>query len=181
MLTERAAAVASFTLSGKMGSSTVPLQNSSTRSGSGTIDFDLGQYFRLGFTLQQDYTTKDGYAKKSDEVYRRYSERSLFIMKSVDLTIILYNGDLLIPYIFGGVARIESQTKVVYDGEEPDTNTSVVPMVPTGGVGFGLRLNRQFTLKFSNRWLPGTKQIDPEGKPEGVVDSQMQVGITYQL
>ena len=182
-LAERAEAVASFTLSGKVGSSTIPLQSSETRSGSGTVDFDMGPYLRLGFTYQQDNTIKDGYKKSATDSsqYNRYSEQSTFVMRSVDLTIILYNGELLIPYIFGGVARIESQTKVVSDNEEPEFNKSVVPIVPTGGAGFGLRLNKQFTLKFSNRWLPGTRQLDPVAQPESVIDSQMQVGISYQM
>ena len=181
---DTAHAVASFTLSGRAGSSTAPLLASSTRSGSGTVDFDLGQYFRLGFTYQQDYTTKEGMTKVVDNgetKYTDYSERSMFTMKSVDLTIILYQGDVFIPYIFGGVARIESKTKIVYAEKEPENNESVAPIVPTGGAGFGLRLNKQFTLKFSNRWMPGVQQTAPDGKQEAVVDSQMQVGVSYSM
>lgn len=186
-ISDRALAFMSFSLSGKVGSSTIPLQNSETRSGSGTIDFDMGQYMRLGFTYQQDYTTKEGYTliSKADpdleSSYTKYSERSIFTMKSIDLTLILYSGELFMPYIFGGVARIETQTKLITDDGDPQYTTSIAPMVPTGGAGFGLRLNKQFTLKFSNRWIPGTRQLKPLGKTEPVVDTQMQVGISYQL
>lgn len=175
--------------------SNVGLQTQESRGASGSIAFDLGRYIRLGFTHRQDMQTADGYVGEAEDtcVFGKdvsgcatYYSKTHIVSNSVDLTLILYEGDVVVPFIQGGavIKTYTFQTETVKrDGSVEAEKTGPVPFgpVPNLGAGLGIRLNRQFTLKLSYTASPGITQDPIENKEKVVWDKQMSLGLTYQL
>jgi hypothetical protein len=186
-----------FTLSGSHSVANAGYQKIETGAGSGTVDVDLGEYFRIGFTHREELASTTGYAplKRTDgstykdsagaERYGKFASLSKSKTNSVDLTIVLYAGDIITPYIFGGIAQksydIETQSQYVNESGEVVNaveKTQVSFPTPSGGAGLAIRLSQKFSLKMSHTMTMGMKQLP--GEPlEKTTDGYSQVGISF--
>lgn len=186
-----ASAGAHLTLGGSSTISNAGYQKIESGAASGGLAFDLGEYFRLGYTYRQELAITSGYIEAKDDngvvikdaagdtTYEKFLNKSRVVSQSVDLTIVLYAGDIFTPYIFAGIVNksydIENQTE-----GEPVEHTRLSFPSPNGGAGMGIRLNQKFTLKLSHTISQGVKQL-PGQKAEGTLDTYSQIGISYSL
>jgi hypothetical protein len=180
----QAFAGANFTLSGSSSRSNF-IESNHTQAGSASLGFDFATYFRIGVTHRQEYEQKEGFAEdtavstEDEKVYKWMSTNSRQIANSLDLTIVLYNGQNFVPFIFGGAVHKQYTSEFTKD----DVKTTVTPppmTVPNGGGGFSLPLNQRFSLRFSHTVSPGIL-LKPDGTTERTLDSYSQLGITYQM
>lgn len=174
-----------FTLQSALSENNFLLTSQNSRSGSASIAFDLGTYFRIGLTHRQAINQSQGYFEvqgTSPVVYDYKEEETHVFSNSLDFTIILYYGRLFVPYLQVGAVKKDYQL-ITSNGESEQTNIkkSFDP-VPNGGIGLGVRLNRNFSLKLSLSLSPGFKLSSPDQeKAEGVWDTYTSVGISYNI
>ena len=172
-----------FTVQGSATDSHFGLQTQASRSASASIATDLGVYFRLGITHREDVSDQQGYSAKDDGSGYYFSKtRTNLSANSLDLTIILYYGELFVPYIMAGAIKKEYITEFTAESGEKIVSPTSLPPVPNAGVGVGIRINKDFSLKLSYTVSPGFVQNGPEDT-EGrrVLDKVTSVGITYDL
>jgi hypothetical protein len=183
LLTAPAFGVIHFTLQGSATDSHFGLQTQSSRSASASIATDLGTYFRLGITHREDISDQEGHSPKVDGSGYYYSKtRTNLVANSLDLTIILYYGELFVPYIMGGVIKKDYITEFTAEDGSKAKSPSSFPLVPNAGVGLGIRINKDFSLKLSYTVSPGSVQDGPEDSVgRAVLDKVTSVGITYDL
>jgi hypothetical protein len=177
--------------------SNVPYTTYESTYGSASLAFDLGRYVRLGFTHSQEIQVSDGYKAVEEEdasadatpagttedgkLLIKTVSRTHVISNSIDLTLILYEGDIFVPYLMGG-AVIKQYKFQMQEGETTQApNKVTVGPVPNIGVGVGMRLNKDFTLKLSYIASPGVAQAPEDPEPRGVWDKKVTIGLTYQL
>lgn len=180
-VTTTANAVVYLTIGGNASQNNVPLSTYNSIAGSGSIAIDLGRYVRLGYTHRQEYQSTQGWTKEDNNAqYIDFYNLTHLTSNSVDLTVILYEGELLVPYIVGGgvikTYRFENRKAGITEKSDPLT----MPPVPNLGTGVGLRLNRDFTLKLSYVASPGYTQ-EPNGEIKGTWDKYSTLQLTYQL
>jgi len=173
---------------------TLPFQNSSTAYGSGTIDFDLGRFIRLGYTYSEQVQQSQGYQEDDSNtsgnavpsgidshLYVEAYNRTIVTAHAVDLTLILYPGDVFVPFLLGG-GILKNYTFETQQGTQPKAVTQgAMPLMPNGGVGVGIRLNRSFTLKLSYLVSPGFQQAPKDAKIQRILDRQMTVSLSYRI
>lgn len=171
--------------------SNVPMQTNESQAGSGSLAVDLGRYIRLGLTHKQEVQYSSGYKDTSatDSTttattpanYVEVSSRTHIISNSLDLTLILYEGQIFLPYLtIGGVVK-NYRFDTAEAGQTPKSMKGSVGPVPNIGAGIGFRLNKEFTLKFSFTASPGLTQKPGEDEPKGAWDKNTSIGLTYQL
>jgi len=169
-----------LSLSGAQNDAHAGLQEIKSATGTGSVAFDLGAYLRLGYTFMAQTQSAVGWVKEEDqEVYYTYSSKSLMMSHAVDLTVVLYGGDVFTPYIFGGPARksYDIETRQENKGIQRDKGSY---MSPTGGVGLAIRIAQKFQLKLSQTYSMGAK-IYPDQTGESTIDTYSQIGIQYSL
>jgi len=173
-------------------SSNAGLLTHSTNSGSAGVDVSLGTYVRVGLSHAQQFSVSEGYVQRDGtldadpndpRIYDLYTSKTHAWANSVDFTFILYEGEIVVPYLKAGLVWktyfVESNqageiTKDGYRNLGPWENL---------GAGLGFKLNRQFTLKFFYGLSPGQQFIPtPAGiQAKKIMDKKTTVGITYQL
>ena len=142
---------------------------------------DMGEYFRIGYTHRQEFSNNYGFKTSTTDpsTYTEFLSQTKVVSNSIDLNIILYAGDLFIPYLSAGaVVKTYYSAFSSIDGAESASIT--LPPVPNLGGGVGVRLSRSFSLKLSYTVSPGVRQ-EPGGIQEGILDTYSSLGITYQL
>lgn len=176
-----AQAMVYFTLGGSQSRSNVPYQTYVSRAGSASVAMDVGPFFRVGYTHRQEFSNNTGYRAlvSLPGYYGQYVSQTRVISNSIDLNMILFAGDLLIPYLSAG-AVVKSYSSSVETLEGNDSDSFKLDPVPNLGAGVGIRLNREFSLKLSYTVSPGKKQ-EPGGEREETLDNYTQLGVTYQL
>ena len=176
-----ARAVIYFSIGGSASQNNVPLSTYNSVAGSGSIAFDLGRYVRLGYTHRQEYQTTEGWTKEDNsDNYIEFFNLTHVTSNSVDLTVILYEGELFVPYLLGGgvlkTYRFENRKADIREKSDPLT----MPPVPNLGAGVGIRLNRDFTLKLSYVASPGYTS-EPNGEIKGTWDKYTTLQLSYQI
>lgn len=168
---------------------------------SGSIGFDVASILRLGYTYSQEDTINDGYtdsrsadALKSQDATAAnanddpsddgnlvaYNVQSRVIGNSVDLQIVLYKGDVVVPFVIGGVIHKQITSTTSKEGETPAVRKEA-SLGPQAGAGLGFRLNRQFSFKVTQMASPGEKRKPFEEKATKVWDRKLTLGLTYEL
>ncbi len=169
-------------------STNMGLQHSEARGGSASVDLGLGSYVRVGLTHQQSFTQAQGWELDEDleeedpERYEEFASKQHIIANSIDFTFILYEGRLFVPYIKAGAIfksyYIERITAAETQRPDPVVNAGPFPNL---GMGMGIKLNQQFTLKLFHKASPGFI-FDPEtNQTLSVWDRQSTVGLSYKL
>lgn len=169
----------SFTVSGWASTTNVPYELHRTQSGSGAVAVDLGSMLRLGYSHRQELSLNRSYETDGVGIYPSSTEIHEYT-NSIDLTLVLYNGDLVVPYVFGGLAHKRyTSAKEIMGVRSENSHPGFV--VPAGGAGVGIRLNSDFSLKFFHTLSTGYKQNPGDETYERVLDSYSQVGVSYQI
>lgn len=171
-----------FTLQSSFIQNNMPLSSQNARSGSASVAIDLGTYFRVGVTHRQAINKTKGYVlNETLGAYLYKMEQYHTFANSVDFTIILYYGRIFIPFLKIGVVKKDYLIVAAQDEKESITNSISIPPVPNGGIGVGIRINRNFSLKLSYTVSPGIRQSHPLLEPESVLDTYSSVGISYNI
>ncbi len=171
-----------LTIQGSASNNNLGLQTHSSRSASGSVAVDLGQYVRIGVTHREALIEQEGYAQGEDDDTYLFAKSTQYVTSnSLDLTLILYYGEIFVPYIMGGVVVKNYLVETNTETEGKVQSRYSGSPVPNGGFGVGIRLNKDFSLKISYTVSPGIRQIDPDSEPESVLDSYTSVGVSYNL
>lgn len=169
-----------FTLGGSHEKSNAGYQQVESGGGSAGVSLDLGEYFRIGVNHREELGSTTGYHQLDGTTnYTYFKTKSNVSSNGVDLTLCLYNGEIVTPYIFAGL----TSKHYIMSTTEADGSTSTMDRVkpgPQGGVGLGIRLNEKFSLKLSETWSTGDYQV-PGNEAHGAVDTYSQVGLSYAL
>jgi hypothetical protein len=175
-----AQAAINLSLGGSHSQSNAGYQKIESGAGSAGISIDLGDYFRVGYTHRQELAATTGYQlKEASKEYVFFQSLSHVTSNAVDLTLILYAGEIVTPFIFAGVNVKHYST----DNRESDGTYEHLDLVypgPQGGAGLGIRLNQKFSLKVTYTMSPGVTQI-PGQAANQTLDTYTQLGITYAL
>jgi hypothetical protein len=189
-------ALAVLFLTGSVSSSiaNAGFQTYESRYGSGSLGFDLGRYIRLQYTYSQEYASSYGYKDQNagssgqkqtatdNDCSQCTESRSMtrVIGNSLDLQIVLYEGTVLVPYITLGSIIKTYEMRLVENGVETGHDPVTMGPLPNLGLGVGLRLNKDFTLKISYITSPSVAQERGE-EPRSTWDKKVTVGLTYQI
>jgi hypothetical protein len=178
---------------------TMPYSYVNSQYGSASVDFDLGRYVRLGYTYGIQKSQTDGYTDPAQDPLNpngnpncsgcgKTSNMTTEVDHSIGATIILYDGQVFMPFLLGGIidkfVTVEgTQYSYANGGAQlvpvPPHTSSSGPE-PYGGGGLGIRLNRDFMLKFSYQVSKAVSQV-PGEPPKGKLDARSTVGLTYQF
>jgi opacity protein-like surface antigen len=185
-----------FSLSGSHSKSNTGYQAIEAGALSAGLAFDIGQYIRLGYTHMQQLQASEGYACEENDPTNSvpdgnggYSQCPTFqslshiIGHSVELTLILYAGDVMTPYITMG-AGPRNYKIVSKKGDSPEeTDTGGGPAM-NGAIGVSFKINQKFSLKLSYAMTAGTKKVPAfpaEEKAKSTVDGSASIGLQYSL
>lgn len=170
-----------FTVESVISESTQFFTSSNKFRGSLSTAVDLGRYFRLGVTHRQEHESQTGYSMSEDGGAIPYEMNSVQYSNSVDFTLILYYGKVFVPYVTLGVVKKASTTRATIGDQKVNPQQQDSSPVPNSGVGMGIRLNRNFSLKLSYNVSPSLKYSLNEPDPIPVLDSFTSVGISYSI
>jgi len=183
---------AHLTLNGSQSESNAGYQTIEAASLSAGIAFDLGQYMRLGYTHMQQLQASQGFACEKDDPGSEpdgnggylscptFQSQSHIIAHSIELTLILYAGSVMTPYIsLGAGPRSYKITSKKGSGPE-ETDTGGGPTM-NGAVGISFKLNNKFSLKLSYAMTGGVKKVPGVEKAKSTVDGGAQIGLQYSL
>ena len=169
-----------LSLGGSRSESNAGYQKIESGAGSAGVSIDLGEYFRVGYTHRQELSSTTGYhLKEATNQYVYFQSRLHVVSNGVDLTLVLYGGEIITPFIFAGYALKQYTT----DMQEADGTTEhmYLPLPsPEGGAGMAIKLNQKFSLKITYTMSQGVTQL-PGGEAQPVIDSYTQLGIQYAL
>ena len=173
-------AAVQVSLGGSRSEANAGYQKIESGAGSAGLSIDLGEYFRVGYTHRQELSSTTGYhLKEATNQYVYFQSRSHVVSNGIDLTLVLYSGEIITPFIFAGYALKQYTT----DMQEADGTTEhmYLPMPsPEGGAGISIKLNQKFSLKVTYTMSQGITQL-PGGQAQSVLDSYTQLGISYSL
>jgi len=156
-------------------------QETRSSSGSAGFSFDLGTYFNIGLTYRNQYSYIKGYEQDEDTKEIQYSETKMNLSSySLDLSIILYPGDVFVPYVFGGLVIKNLSSRKEFPNSPPIIRDGKGIPDWQGGAGVGLRFSERFTLKYSRTWTPGTKLLK-DGTAQRVTDYYQTFGLSYKI
>lgn len=161
----------------------------------GSFSFNLGQYVRLDLSYTEDVRLEKGFDEVIDPetaavaAYEYFESRIKAKSLGANISLILYPGDLLMPYIFAGIAQTIYERKVIIErtgvnseaGVRSESEGKTDPILsPVGGLGVAIMLSRNFSLKMSCTLRQGTRQF-PGEEAEDVYDKSYDVGLTYEF
>lgn len=148
---------------------------------------DVGTNLRLGVTHKQLFSSVDGMEKKrlTNDYYNAPGNAHV-TANSLDLTIILYSGELLTPYLLAGFVFKKYEFESTKEDEAggiyvEQTTAPFQGPFPSGGGGLGLKVNRSVSLKFQYTITPVPVQNPNETTSHFANDTDGQIGLSYQF
>lgn len=180
--------LASFnvSLSGSTSKSAFGLESHERSNVSASFAVGLARFVRLGLTHRRSFEKKKGLRRQrlSDErtIYYEFVDDTEVLTSSIDLTVILYHGQVS-PFIFGGAARRDyfSETVNPFESNKFSIENDIVPNY---GLGLSIMLSREFSLKLTQTYTEGEKiELSPIGEEikSKTTDSFSQIGISYRF
>ncbi len=193
-------AVAGVYLTGSVSTQTTnqAFQEAGSNYMSASLDIDLGRYVRLGYTYGLEKQQSQGYKDPNVDLAQGMPadycsvaancgntfNNTTVVENSIGLTLILYEGQTLMPFLLGGgiikTMTVDQQDYNIHGQLEETKTTTTEPPEPYVGAGIGIRLSKDFTLKLSYQVSPSVTQL-PGQKPTKTLDTRSTVGLTYQL
>lgn len=171
-----------FTLRGTVSENNMMLRTQESHAASISASVDLGTYFQIGLTHREATNNLVGYYLNETTKFYDYSEeKTVSMANSIDLTIILYDGTIFVPYIQVGIVKKDYIITQAVNQGSADRESYSFPPAPNGGIGLSIRLNRNFSLDLSYTVSPSVKQKLPTTQAESAVDSYSAIGIKYDL
>jgi hypothetical protein len=173
-----------FSLGGSVSDSHAGYQEQQAVSGNAGLAIDLADYVRVGYTHRQDYALVKGYKQYEEkkgtvDEFKTFESKSHVVTHSFDLTLILYAGQVVTPFVFGGVSLKLYDIDNKEEGKDDEHIELPVPG-PSGGVGLSISASRQFSLTLRHTLSRGVKQL-PGEEAESTIDSYTTLGISYAL
>lgn len=172
-------------LSGSVENTSNALEKSRDNSISANLSTSLGEHVLIGITHRRSFENKTGYKRaQADDntyLYIPFKDNGQSTTNSLDLTIIPFNS-VVSPFVFGGIARRDYESTMVYLGSTYHSKQSLFP-IPNYGFGLMVQLGGGFQLKITQTFTPATQIALEEGVEVAKVvnDSYTQVGIGYRL
>lgn len=160
------------------------LQNNKRSMIRGSVSFDVGSHLRVGVTHRLDTMITSGYRQSSTNINYYFEKNQTDVASnSLDLTLILFYGDLLVPYIQAGAIVKDYYVKEQSGGITYILDPGESPPQPSAGAGLNIVLTKQFNLKLSYDVSPGYKIASPseQEKIQMVLDTTTSVGLVYKL
>lgn len=193
----RAEAGLYVTVSGSTETSSANFQSYTTNYGSASFGFDLGRYIRLSFTHSQQLSITGGHQNPEgqsgatspagnedptdDDQLIEFTNQTHVIGNSADLQLILYEGEVFVPYVTGGMI-LKTYRFVSHEEGQADDVTKAGPIpAPNLGAGLGIALNKEFMLKLQYMASPGLRREPGDAESRSVWDKKSTVGITYKI
>jgi hypothetical protein len=179
-ISTRGLAAMKVSLSGSRSESNAGYQKIQSGAGSAGLSFDLGEYFMVGYTHRQELSSTVGYQQiDGTNIFVQYKTLSHVTTNAMDLTLILYGGEIVTPFIFAGLAVKHYVIDSVQAGQDPQ-RVSMPHYGPQGGAGVSIRMSQKFSFKLTYTLTDGVKQY-PGESAEQTLDTYTQMGITYAL
>jgi hypothetical protein len=167
-------------LSGSRSESNAGYQKIQSGAGSAGLSLDLGEYFMVGYTHRQELSSTVGYQQiDGTNIFVQFKTLSHVTTNALDLTLILYGGEIVTPFIFAGLAVKNYVIDFVQAGQDPQ-RVSKPHYGPQGGAGLAIRMSQKFSFKLTYTLTDGVKQY-PGESAEQTLDTYTQMGITYAL
>lgn len=154
--------------------------------------FDVGPHLRLGITHGQETKTTKGYSltsvvgtnsdgeltSRSDYVFQDQKQKETF--NSLDLTVIIYYGTVVVPFLQGGM--IVKNYLYVDNVSQASAEVKGSPR-PYAGAGVNFKLSRSFSLRLAHTLSEGSKIKDTNdlGNVEKVWDYSTTLGVSYKI
>lgn len=158
-----------------------------SQSASASVGVDLGQNFRVAYTLKQSKQSSSGYAMQSGTTdcldsskCDNYESQMRILAQSVDLSLILFNGEVLTPFISAGLGVKKYTGETTQGSVTTEISTPSIP-APQAGIGLALRLNRDFSLKLTETFSQGYTLEPGSATQTSTIDGEFEMGITYRL
>ncbi len=171
-----------FTLRGTISENNMMLRTQESHAASISASVDLGTYFQIGMTHREATNNLVGYyLNETTQSYDYSEEKTVSMANSIDLTIILYDGAIFVPYVQAGIVKKDYIITQAINQGAADRESYSFPPAPNGGIGLSVRLNRNFSLDLSYTVSPSAKQKLPTTQAESAVDSYAAIGIKYDL
>ena len=154
----------------------------------GSLAVDIYSYLRLGLSYSEREEVTSGEKEYEDSsgaiTYPDFKNTSKITQYSLDLTVVLYNGAVASPYIFGGMAKKGYEYRIYneYDnlGEEIVFKLPPKQWVWNAGVGTQILLSSRLSLKVSYSFSEGIK-TDSDGNDQTALDKYIQYGVSYRI
>ncbi len=163
-------------------------QISANSSLGGSIAVDIYSYLRLGLSYSEREESTYGrqeYRDASGSLLLPKFENTVTISQySLDLTVVLYNGQLVTPYVFGGAAKKSYKYSLFHEydnlGEPIVVKVQPKEWVWNAGIGLQMLLSTRLSLKLSYSFSEGQK-TDSKGNVGTALDTYLQYGLSYKL
>jgi len=189
-----------------MDATNVPLEVTNTQSASGSVDVEIFSFLRIGVSYGAETTYSLGYRAKAasaadssaavvpvasaqirnpcatETTCTKVVSNSKVIQRGVGLTLILWHGDMVTPYVIGGALLKTYHIKSTQDGvlvqDLEDTKGQTVPNI---GAGVSFRLSKDFSLKASITASPGQVLRPGDTHLRSPGAKKTTFGQTYQI
>lgn len=189
-----------------MDATNVPLEATNTQSASATVDVEIFTFLRIGVSYGSETSYSLGYRAKAasaadpsavvvpvssaqisnpcstESTCTKVVSNSKVIQRGVGLTLILWHGDMIMPYLVGGALLKTYHIISTQDGvlvqDLQDTKGQIVPNI---GAGVGFRLSKDFSLKASITASPGQVLRPGDSNIRSTWDKKTSFGLTYQI
>jgi hypothetical protein len=189
LITEsHALAAAQLGLSGYRSANQQGLRSSDSSLMSASLSFDIFTMLQLGYTFRNE--SKNEYGRRenaSTEKFVNFTEYNETLKQSLDLTIIPFTTQLVIPFAFGGIAQktyiLKGVAEDINDGDpyqliyRPGEGNNPL-WVWNGGFGMKIPLSKDFSIKVTQTYSEGQK-VDEELKAKKVLDTYTEYSIVY--
>lgn len=181
-----ASAAVKLSIDGMIAKANIGLITRNTSTAGIGISIDLGSYVQVSYEHGQMISYEEGFMEtegstESNRIYASYKSRVHQISNGINLILILYGGDTVVPYIFGGIVQKQYtiQTKLA-DKVQEDSGSAPAP---AGGAALVIRVSQRFSLKFTYKVSPGIRVENPSKPKEAksVLDEEIKVGIQYTI
>ena len=172
------------------------LTATSTTAYSFSLQIGLGAYVRIGLTNERSLSTEKGYKavcqtncdpqaisadNPSASVLETYKQTTSAVANSLDLTLVLYGGDVFVPYILGGAVM---KTYKIVESYGTISNESAPQTIygPNCGLGLNIQLHRDLSLNLRYTVSDTGIKTDPiTGLSSRVLEPSSSFGIEYKI
>jgi hypothetical protein len=169
------------------------LQKTLNSRAGASLSFDLFSVLRIGYSYRLDTESTSGLRvsdSSQNNSYVNFNNIKEVTKQSLDLTVVPFMTQLIVPFIFGGVAKKDYLYRV--QAEDVNDNGIITVEIKAGengnpawgwNAGFGTRIpvNKEFSIKVTQTFSEGLKKSSPTSEGVKVWDTYTEYGITYKL
>jgi hypothetical protein len=180
-------------ISGYQSGTHAELQKTLNSRAGASLSFDLFRVVRIGYSYRLDTESTSGLRVSDSSIansYVNFNNIKEVTKQSVDLTIVPFMTQFIVPFIFGGIAKKDYLYRV--QAEDVNDNGIITVEIKAGengnpawgwNAGFGTRIpvNKEFSIKVTQTFSEGLKKSSPTAEGVKVWDTYTEYGITYKL